>query len=72
MISIVRAQVAHTNTHELDAHMNFMIHGTYIMRATICSRELLQLLDSWRHMMILKTSIPHGVLISMTDCPLSL
>ena len=34
MISIVRAQVARTNTHELDAHMSFMIHGTYIMRAT--------------------------------------
>ena len=27
MIYFVHAQMARMNTHELDAHMNFMIHG---------------------------------------------
>ena len=39
MIYFIRAQMARTNAHELDAHMNFMIYGTMLSLLFLCREE---------------------------------
>ena len=36
MIYFIRAQMARTNAHELDARMNFMIYGTMLSLLFLC------------------------------------